>query len=98
MWSYDLTLLVIVLQTLCHSGHALVSCNETVSKVRLCSLVPDYKQGLPPAGKPLELLQSITLFSIAEINEDLSSMTLNVLLAMLWNDSRLSLKANNPEE
>ena len=82
------------------TGQALTHCNETVKKLTMCSLVEVYEQGMPPleTDGPLMVINSVTLFSLAELNEDQSSISLTVLLAMVWNDTRLALKSNNPNE
>ena len=90
-----LLLSVIVLQILFHSGQGLVRCNETVTKFQICHLAENYEQGWPifKHGRPMMIANSITLFSLAEVNEDHSSISLNVLLTMYWNDARLTLKS-----
>ena len=94
---------LILLSVLFSVGNTeLISCNETVTKLRICSLVPNYEQGMPPAPLmtkgPTVVSNSITLFSLAEFNEDQSSVSLTVLIAMVWNDTRITLKSNNPDE
>ena len=94
--------ILLILMLLPKSHAALVSCDQPVSKLRLCSLVSDYDQGMPASAsassKPVEVVQSMTLFSVAEINYDQSTMTLNVLIALVWNDTRLSLKSSSSDE
>ena len=97
-----LLLSVILLQTaLFRSGQAaLPKCNEPVTKLRICSLVDNYEVGMPSlvSNQPVNVSNSVTLFSLAELNEDQSSISLTVLLAMVWNDTRLALKSNDPNE
>ena len=93
-----LVAVLLLLQPCLHLGHALVSCNDTVSKLSICTLVSDYEQSLPPEPFPLKHAQSVTLYSVADINEDQSTMTLRVHISIWWNDTRLSLKSNDPKE
>ena len=92
---------LLLLQNWFHFGQTLVNCNETVSELQLCSHVFDYDGGMPDSivqqsgeRQPTLLKTSITLYSLAEFNEDQSTISLNVLLAMAWNDTRLSLTPN----
>ena len=89
---------LLLLEMLFHLGHALVNCDETVSKLRLCSLVSDYEQSLPPKPFPMKLGQSVTLYSVADINEGQSTMTLRMHVSIWWNDTRIALKSNDPKE
>ena len=95
-----LLLMVTFLPTLLHWGQALIHCNETVTKIRMCTLDSNYGNGRPPfkEGSPTMVKNSVTLFSLAQINEDQSTISLNVLLAFKWDDTRISLKSNNPDE
>ena len=96
---------LLLLQNLFHFGQTLVSCNETVSELQLCNLLDsDYDGGMPDSivqksgeRQPTLLKTSITLYSLAEFNEDQSTISLNVLLAMWWNDTRLTLLPKGPD-
>ena len=83
-----------------HLGQALIHCNETITKIRMCALDSNYGNGRPPFknGSPTMVKNSVTLFSLAQINEDQSTISLNVLLAFKWDDTRISLKSNHPDE
>ena len=95
-----LLVVLVLLQNLFDFGQPLlVSCNETVSKLQLCTLVSDYEQGVPDSvvhKQPTQVSNSVTLLSVAEFNEDQSTISLNVLLAMWWNDTRLTLIPKGP--
>ena len=96
---FGLTTVLFLLQTLpylCHSK--LFSCNDTVSRLSLCTLVSDYEQSLPPEPFPMKLGQSVTLYSVADINEAQSTMTLRMHVSIWWNDTRIGLKSNDPNE
>ena len=79
--------------------NALVKCNGKVSKIQLCSLQNDeYDESIPPwsPGNPMILKSSVTIYKIAELNEEENTITLNFLLAVKWYDTRLSLESNDP--
>ena len=94
-------LFLLVLQMLFHFGQTLFSCNETASKLQLCSLVSIYEKGKAAIVTDYNNVtaaridSSITLFSLDEFNEQQSTISLNVLLALWWNDTRLSLSPKN---
>ena len=71
----------------------MVSCNETVIEPQICTLVSGYDDGVPDdlSGKRTMVKSSVTLYSLGELNEEQKSITLNVLLAMVWDDTRISL-------
>ena len=57
--------------------------------------------GVPPWCKgcePTKLLSSVSVFKIAEIDPDQSTITLNLLLSIVWNDTRLTVESNDPNE
>ena len=58
-------MLVILLHML-NLGQALVPCNGNVTKLQLCTLSSEYDKGMP-SDPPLNLLTSITIFSISEV-------------------------------
>ena len=94
---------LLLLQNLFHFGQTLVSCNETVSELQLCTLVSAYDEGTPDvilqtSGQPTQVISSVTLFSVAEFNEDQRTITLNVLLSFWWNDTRLTLTPKGFDE
>ena len=96
-----LLVVLVLLQNLFDFGQPLlVSCNETVSKLQLCTLVSDYEQGVPDSvvhKQPTQVSNSVTLLSVAEFNEDQSTILLDLVLWLGWNDSRLSLTPEGPK-
>ena len=80
---------------------ALVKCNETVSKLQLCSLTKKYNKGVPPrcvGCEPMKLETKVTVFKIAELDEEMNSITFNLLISAIWNDTRVTLETNDPNE
>ena len=93
--------LLIFLFTLLKTSKGLVKCNGTVSKLQLCSLTGKYDKGVPPGCKecePMVLYSSVTVFKISELDETQNTITMNVLLSVAWNDTRVTLETNDPNE
>ena len=92
---------VILLAFFVKTSKALVKCNGTVTKLQLCSLAQKYDQGTPIQCKgcdPLKILTSVTVFKIAELDENKNTITLNALLSVWWNDTRITLETNDLNE
>ena len=80
---------------------ALVKCNGTVSQLQLCSLTGKYNKGVPPGCKdcgPMVLYPSVTIFKISELDEEHNTITMNVLISAVWNDTRVTLETNDLNE
>ena len=56
----------------------------------ICSLISDYKN-YEPLNKGLQLSQIYTISSISEMNEEKGTITLDVVVKIMWNDTRLTL-------
>ena len=72
----------------------LVQCNGTVTKLQLCSLEADYNarstgKNTKTNGYPLLLKTAVNVLKIAQFDENHNTITLNVLLSVIWNDTRL---------
>ena len=83
------------------TSKALVKCDGGMTKLKICSLVEKYDKGVPLECKhcdPLEMRSSVTVFKIAELDEDQNTITLDLLLSVSWNDTRLTLETNDPNE
>ena len=83
------------------SSTALVKCNGTVAKLQLCFLPDKYDKGAPPGNgvpEPMKMNSSVTTFKIAELDENQNTITLNLLLSVIWNDTRITLETDNPNE
>ena len=48
--------------------------------------------------EPMFLYASVTVFKIAELDDRKNTLTLNVLLSMLWDDTRVTLETNKKNE
>ena len=73
-----------------------VLCNETVEALQICRF-GEYDKGQPPwePGNPLRILNSVTIFSMAEFDDSQNTVSLDILLAIVWNDTRITLKSND---
>ena len=80
------------------STTALVKCNGTVTKLQLCFLFDKYDKGKPPEKWPMKMVSSVTTFKIAELDENQNTITLNLLISALWNDTRITLETDDPNE
>ena len=80
------------------STTALVKCNGTVTKLQLCFLSDKYDKGKPPEKLPMKMVSSVTTFKIAELDENQNTITLNLLISALWNDTRITLETDDPNE
>ena len=73
----------------------LVQCNGTVTKLQLCSLEADYNAGstgtgtIAWGGYPLPVKTAINVLKIAHFDENYNTITLNIQLSVIWNDTRL---------
>ena len=91
------TFLAVFLKT----SKALVKCNGTVTKLQLCSLAEKYDKGTPFPCKGCDALKvstSVTVLKIAELDENKNTITLNALLSVWWNDTRITLETNDLNE
>ena len=89
--------LVFVIKT----SKALVKCDGAVTELQLCSLVEKYDKGVPLECKecgPLKIQSSVTILKFAELDENQNTITLDLLLSVSWNDTRITLETNDPNE
>ena len=94
---------VIFLLSFLSIGQALPKCNGTVNKPQLCSIHDNYNKRTENRGWedfefPMTVKSSVTLFDIAEINENKNTVTLQLLLKIVWYDGILRLETNNEKE
>ena len=79
-----LVAIVIFILSFLNIGQALPKCNGTVSKPQLCSIHDNYNKRTENRGWedfefPMTVKSSVTLFDIAEINENKNTVLLTVL-------------------
>ena len=82
-------------------GHALVRCNKNATKLQLCSIDEAYDKsvsGWKSVGKPIKIWSSVHVKEIAELDENQQTITLDLILSVWWQDPRITLESNNPNE
>ena len=82
-------------------SQAILECNKTVTKLQLCSVKTDYNSrstGSKLLGQPLVVNTAVNVFKIAQLDENFNTITLNVLLSVVWNDTRILLESNHQNE
>ena len=80
-------------------GQALIQCNKNATKEQLCSLYDKYEKGTSDVkitGKPMSIKSSVTMLKIAELDQNKNTITLNILLSIFWNDTRITIESNTP--
>ena len=78
---------------------ALIQCNKNATKEQLCSLYDKYQKGKSDwtiTGKPMSIKSSVTMLKIAELDQNKNTITLNILLSIFWNDTRITIESNTP--
>ena len=93
--------LIFVFFNIVNFCNGLFNCNETVSILQICKLDPFYAPGKPAWNEndpPLQAEQIITIFNIVEFDVVQSTLTLNLILSISWNDSRLSLISSKDDK
>ena len=104
----SLKFLIVLLYVVRFNNALLEKCNGKVSKVQLCNLqndeynegITEYNKGVPSwsPGNPMILKSSVTVYKIAEFNEEENTITIDFLLSAIWHDTRLSLESINPNQ
>ena len=93
-------LTVLVFHLLCDITQGLKSCNESFTSLELCKLTKEYLKEQPTAtpGEPIIIDPIITLSSVSEFEGNLETLTLDVIIKVMWNDSRLTMKSEIENE
>ena len=77
---------------------ALKSCNESLTKhITICTLDPRYEKGFPDSP-PIQPETTLVLYRVADLHEEKSTITLSFMLAVSWNDTRLTLARDHEDE
>ena len=95
--------LLLILLTCIKTYQALVRCNENVTKLQLCSLHENYNKGLVGTGLegfefPLTVNSSITLLDISDFNENRNTISIDLMLSILWFDVSITVESNEPNK
>ena len=82
---------VIFLCLIIHFYHVhgeIILCNQQNDTIEICALEPGYKKDSPLQTKILPIIE---LKSITKFDEEQGSITLDLNVKVVWNDTRLSL-------
>ena len=71
--------------------------NKTAG-IRLCHIPDNYDKSFPPNPQPMHLELTMNVIDIVEFNQDARTVTLFLQVLTIWNDTRLTLKSNDPSE
>ena len=90
------TEIFLVISTI-ESTTALIGCNKSITKLQLCSEKPHNPDFPDDLGiqKPMDLKMTLNLISMAEFNDDESTILVNIILGLFWNDTRITLEYPN---
>ena len=104
----SLKFIIVLLYVVRFNNALLEKCNGKVLKVQLCNLqndeynegITEYNKGVPSwsPGNPMILKSSVTVYKIAEFNEEENTITIDFLLSVIWHDTRLSLESIDPNQ
>ena len=74
--------------------NALLSCNQNVTKLQLCSEKPHNPEFPDDLGiqKPMDLKMTLKLISLSEFNDNENTILVNIILGLFWNDTRITLE------
>ena len=97
--------LILALSKFAAGQSDLISCNQPVVGKQLCKvnetmgnkllvLWPDLFDDF---GTPMKISSKLEVDSISELNENEGTITVNAMLKLFWNDTRITFKSDDPE-
>ena len=97
--------LILALSTFAAGQSDLISCNQPAVGKQLCKvnetmgnkllvLWPDLFDDF---GTPMKISSKLEVDSISELNENEGTITVNAMLKLFWNDTRITFKSDDPE-
>ena len=94
--------LIFAYQTFATVQSDLISCDQPVIGKQLCKVNKTVENKLIEVWpddfeKPLKISSVLTIDSIPELNENEGTITINAMLKVFWNDTRITLKSDDPE-
>ena len=80
----------------------LISCDQPVIGKQLCKVNKTMENKLIEVWPddfetPLKISSVLTIDSIPELNENEGTITINAMLKLLWNDTRITIKSDDPK-
>ena len=97
--------LILALQTIVAGQSDLISCDQPVIGKQLCKvnktmgskLIVLWPDLFDDFGTPMKISSTLEIDSIPEFNENEGTITINAMLKVFWNDTRITLKSDDPE-
>ena len=83
----------------------LISCDQPVIGKQLCKvnktmgnkLIVLWPDLFDDFGTPMKISSILEIDSIPEFNENEGTITINAVLKLFWNDTRITIKSDDPE-
>ena len=97
--------LILALPTFAAGQSDLISCNQPVVGKQLCKvnetmgnkLIVLWPDLFDDFGTPMKISSKLEVDSISELNENEGTITVNAMLKLFWNDTRITFKSDDPE-
>ena len=97
--------LIFAYQTIATVQSDLISCDQPVIGKQLCKvnktienkLIEVWPDFFDDFETPLKISSVLTIDSIPEFNENEGTITFNLMLKLVWNDTRMTIKSDDPK-
>ena len=97
--------LILALPTFAAGQSDLISCNQPVVGKQLCKvnetmgnkLIVLWPDLFDDFGTPMKISSKLEVDSISELNENEGTITINAMLKLVWNDTRITIKSDDPK-
>ena len=94
--------LIFTYQTFATVQSDLISCDQPIIGKQLCKVNKTVENKLielwpDDFEKPLKISSVLTIDSIPELNENEGTITINARLKLVWNDTRITIKSDDPK-
>ena len=94
--------LIFTYQTFATVRSDLISCDQPIIGKQLCKVNKTVENKLielwpDDFEKPLKISSVLTIDSIPELNENEGTITINARLKLVWNDTRITIKSDDPK-
>ena len=96
--------LIFTYQTFATVQSDLISCDQPVIGKQLCKVnktmenkvIQVWPDLFDDFETPLKISSVLTIDSIPELNENEGTITINAMLKLVWNDTRITFKSDDP--
>ena len=96
--------LIFAFQAIAAVKSDIINCDQPVIGRQICKVnktmgntVIELWPDLFLSGNPLNIASKLTIDSIPEFNENEGTITFNAILKLLWNDTRITFKSDDPD-